>query len=160
MALKEWDDTNQAELTKFREAAYDARLAAVKAFAATNMCAECTSKDNVMTYLESTMKSFTDQFPGKRVDDVLRINVFNLPMQGPGHSRHLPDTAHVIKTECSHHPRTAVAVVFLPNTPKWGDGQRGPTNLPKLVQEARANTIAKLQEECQGLIVQDCIRNV
>ena len=96
VALKQWDDTNLSDLTKFREAAHDALTAAVAGFAATNACAACTDKANVMSHLESSIKACMDQFPGKCVDDVLRVNFFNRPMQGPAYSRWMNETAQCI----------------------------------------------------------------
>ena len=71
----------------------------------------------MLTFFEHSIKTFAEQPPAKRVEDVLRINVFNLAMQGSGHSRLVKETTDAVRVECNHHSRTSVSVVLLPNTP-------------------------------------------
>ena len=157
-ALKELGDSTMAEVTKHREALHDALTQAVKEHTAASFCAECTATREAMpSFFESSIKNFADQPPARRVDDVLRINVHNLAMQGSNHSRLLKETVDTIRTEANHHPSTSIAIVVLPNTPAWGQGQRTGPAFQKQVSTARSTVLAALSEECNGLVLQECV---
>ena len=160
MARREWEDSTQAEITKYREAVHDALTSAVQEHQASCFRADCTPTfENMEVFFENAIKAFADA-PGVqcRVDDVLRLNVYNLVIQGCNHSRILKDTVSAITTETNHHPKMCVNVVILPNTPAWGDGQdRKNPGFNKLVANARAAVIQALEEECNQLVVHECV---
>jgi len=160
VARREWDESAQAELTMYREAVHDSLVAAVREHMATCFQADCTATfETRELYCESAIKTFADS-PGVqcRVEDVLRLNVYNLAMQGASHSRVLKDTVGTIKSETAHHPKTSVSVVILPNTPAWGDGgERWVPAYNRLVSNARAAVLSALAEECNEVVVQECV---
>jgi hypothetical protein len=160
VARREWEDTTQAEITKYREAVHDSLVSAVTQHEATCFLTGCTATYEAMElFFEGAIKSFGDG-PGVqcRVENVLRLNVCNLAMQGPSHSRTLKRTVNAIKSETAHHPKTCVSIVILPNTPAWGEGsERKSPSYNKLVANARTAVINALAEECNELVVQECV---
>jgi hypothetical protein len=157
-ARMEFDDSTQATLTSFREAAHDAMEKAVTEHSSTFFSVEClANRGHMVTYLEQSIKIFAENPPATPVNDILRVNVFNLPMLGQAHSRMLPDIAESIRVEAAHHPTTAISVVFLPNTSEWGHGMQTGRQLNDKIASARGNVIAKLSEDVNGLVIVECV---
>ena len=157
-ARMEFDDSTQATLTSFREAAHDALEKAVKEHSNTFFSVEClANRGHMVTYFEQSIKVFAENPPATPVNDILRVNVFNLPMLGQAHSRLLPDITESIRVEAAHHPITAISVVFLPNTSEWGQGMQTGRQLTEKIALARANVISKLSEDVNSLVVVECV---
>jgi hypothetical protein len=156
LALKTHDDTTQAELTDFRERAHDLRVNAINAHAEAVYQAENLSTFKLLTpFCEQALGTFAEQPPARRADDILRINMFNLPMMGQSHSRYLDEIVEIVRNECSHHPATTLCLVILPNTTKWGQGMEKCPKREEQIDAARSDVMSKLKEEVNQLVVND-----
>jgi len=157
LALKMYDDTTQAELTEFRERAHDLRVTAINTHAEALYQAESlVSLKHLPPFFEQALATFAEQ-PQSRVqaEDVVRINMFNLPMMGQQFSRSLNDIAELIRLECAHHPGNTLCLVMLPNTTKWGQGMESGATRDDNIEAACKDVVAKLKEPQNNLIVQD-----
>lgn len=157
-ARMEFDDSNQAAMTRFREAAHDAMEKAINAHANTHYNVAClATRSHMLTFLEQSLKTLAESPPTVPASAVLRLNVFNLPMLGQSHSRMLSEICESIRNEAAHHPTTSLSILILPNTSEWGKGMEVNRALPSLVMQARQNVIAKLSEAGNSLTVADCV---
>lgn len=157
LALKTYDDTTQAELTQFRERAHDLRSIAINAHAEALYQAESlVSLKYLPPFFEKALATFAEQ-PQSRVqaEDVVRINMFNLPMMGQWFSRQLNDIAELIRLECAHHPTNTLCLVMLPNTTKWGQGMESNATRDDNIEAACKDVVAKLKEPHNDLLIQD-----
>jgi hypothetical protein len=153
-ARMEFDDSNQSTLTRFREAAHDAKTRAMAERLNSNYPVAClATRRHALTFLEQTLQTLAETPPAVSPSAVLRLNFFNLPMTGQTHSRLLGEISETIRNEATHHPGTSMSIVFLPNTSEWGKGMEVNRGLASLVAQARQNVIAKIGEAVDGRAV-------
>jgi len=154
----EFEDSDHSTLTRFREAAHDAKMRAVAEHLHSHYRVAClASRSHALTFLEQTLQTLAATPPAVPPASVLRLNFFNLPMMGQQHSRALSDISDTICCEATHHPSTSMSIVLLPNTSELGKGMDVNRGLAGLIMKARQNVIAKLGESVNGLTVVECV---
>jgi hypothetical protein len=157
-ARRDFDDSNQATLTRFREAAYDAMEQAVIDHASVHYsCACLATRSHMLSFLEQSLQGLAESPPAVAASTVLRVNVYNLPMLGQNYSRGLTEIAETIRNEATHHPSTSISIVFLPNTSEWGKGMEPSKQLHYMIAQARQNVIAKFHESEDSLTIIECV---
>lgn len=111
----------------------------------------------VSAFMGRSLQVFADSSGVAGKDGIYRIDIFNLAYLGQQHSRNIDSIVSIIKDHCATHPEDSVALVILPNTPRFGITMTGVSNQHRdaIIEQAREDVKRALAEPGNDLLLRE-----
>jgi hypothetical protein len=150
LAVQQFDHENGAAITSFRERVEDEQRAVAADILETYyVIGTGSTVEGAMQFFTRNVGLLADLHPVVSVSEVLRVNLYSMPVLGARASLEQPSFLAAVAAELTSHARQSVFVLFLPNTPQFGKGAGGNGGLLGLDWEEAV-------EENRNLAVTNC----